>query len=202
MPIEVTDVGHSYRRGVPVLHGVSFDVADGELLALTGPSGSGKSTLLQLLGRLLSVQTGVISGRPPIDQIRWVFQMPTALGRRSAFDNVRLGVLGDRDGAAATERAMRAVGLGEVAGQRANTLSGGQLQRIQVARALVGRPPLVIADEPSAQLDRRATEAVIGALRAVRSATTTIIVATHDPTVAAACDRELRIHDGRISTDK
>jgi len=139
MPINVTDVWFGYRTGQSVVRGASFAVADGEMLALTGPSGSGKSTLLGLLGHLLRPQTGTITGAPALSDTRWIFQVPTALGRRTVLDNVRLALLLTTSEPSRTRTALDAlsrVGLDECATRRTNTLSGGQLQRVQVARAL------------------------------------------------------------------
>lgn len=201
MPVEVRDVRFGYNRRDATIVGATFSIADGEMVALVGPSGSGKSTLLQLLGRLLTPGAGKVLGLPDVAEIRWIFQTPTALGRRSALDNVRIGLLGTLAEPSLTSSAMAAlaqVGLAAHASQTASTLSGGQLQRVQVARALLGAPRLVLADEPTAQLDRHATDSVVAALRIVRAVNSCVVVATHDPVVAAACDRRLAVRDGVV----
>ncbi|MFO7549456.1 MAG: ATP-binding cassette domain-containing protein [Acidimicrobiia bacterium] len=173
----------------------------GQVIAVTGPSGSGKTTLLQLIGGLLHPQRGTIEGRPPPETIRWVFQTPTVLGRRTVLDNLLLGLhqrrLDTPTAAATARQALVAIGLGQLASRAAGSLSGGETQRVQIARALVGRPPLVLADEPTGQLDRSNTEQVIASLAALSTSDSTVVVASHDPLVAEACDRRFELRDGR-----
>lgn len=202
MPIEVKDLDFSYPAGPTVLTGVRLRIEDGESVALTGPSGSGKSTLLQLIGGLLRPTRGSVTLSYPARDIRWVFQAPTSLGRRSAVDNVALGLLLSRTARAGmledAHTALATVGLAEHAHQRASTLSGGQLQRVQIARALVGGPPLVLGDEPTAQLDHHSTDVVLQALHDAQTPTTSIILATHDHEVARRCDRIIQLQDGVV----
>lgn len=199
MPLTLDRVSFHYPGGAPLLADLCLRVSEGELIAVTGPSGSGKSTLLQILGGLLSPNSGTVSGLPEPRTIRWVFQVPTALSRRSVLANVRLGLLSEGlDRAEGESRAMAAldqVGLAGLAGRRAGTVSGGELQRIQLARALAARPSLVLADEPTAQLDRAAAADVIGALRQATVLNCSVIVATHDPQVAQVCDRIVSLRD-------
>lgn len=201
MPLTVEHVNFSYgqRR---VIADASFSVMQGDVVALTGPSGSGKTTLLQLIGGLLRPQSGAISGRLDPSAIRWVFQMPTALGRRTVIDNVLIGLLdrrlGSKEALSRAGAAVRSVGLSGWADRPANTLSGGELQRMQLARALVSEPELVLADEPTGQLDLTSTQDVVEALRSMSTRQSVVIVATHDPTVAGACDRVFDIRDGKV----
>ncbi len=212
-PIEALGLG-KVIRGREILADVDLRVEHGESVAVNGPSGSGKSTLLAVLGLLTGRSAGALAldGHPvPIDgrgrrrarrhrSIAWVPQSPLVLPGRCALDNVLIGsrFVGGSD--AAVEDALRAleqVGLGDAAGQDAATLSGGELQRLGVARALVGGARVVMADEPTASLDRASTGRVVDALRSVRGQAT-MLVATHDSVVAAACDRVLLLRDGRL----
>lgn len=203
MPITLHGVRFGYHPDELVLAGIDMELRPGDLVAVTGPSGSGKSTLLQIIGGLLNPQGGTIENRPRPQDVGWVFQIPTALGRRTALDNVIVSLLGERIGERQYRTqalgALESVGLSGKAHQPAHSLSGGELQRVQLARALVSAPPLVIADEPTAQLDRRSTEAVLRALVRARAATSTVVIATHDNQVAQACDRRLRLVDGVIT---
>jgi ABC-type lipoprotein export system ATPase subunit len=202
MPLNLTGVGFSYQDGEPVVTDLSLTIEDGSIVAITGPSGSGKTTLLQLIGGLLKPTTGTIAGRPPPGEIRWVFQTPTALTRRKVLDNVLLGIhqhrLDERTARAHALRAVSEVGLGTMEDRLAGSLSGGELQRTQIARTLVGSPPLVLADEPTGQLDRNNTLRVADALVQSRRPDSTVVVATHDPVVSERCDRQLELRDGRL----
>ena len=211
MSLVVAHVGHRYASSPPVLVDVSFVVHPGTLVALTGPSGSGKTTLLSIVGGLLRPSTGVVtldgeavepSARLRRTSIAWVFQGSNALLRRSVVDNVALRGLavGMSTGTARDEAAvaLEAVGLGHRLHRQAGTLSGGELQRMGIARALVGAPRLICADEPSSNLDQRSTEAVIDAL--VRASTTApTLVATHDPLVAARATVGYRLVNGALA---
>jgi putative ABC transport system ATP-binding protein len=221
--IDVRDVTKVYHRGaveVAALRGVSFTVEPGEFVAIVGPSGSGKTTLLDLLGCLAQPTRGTyhFEGRPVHDlddaalaalrnrRIGFVFQSFNLLPRLTALENVELPLVYAR--VPATERraraleALEAVGLGERVDHRATELSGGQMQRVAVARALVGRPGLVLADEPTGNLDRAATADVMRLLADVHAAGNTIALITHDPAVAAAAERVLAIEDGRVVSDR
>ena len=214
MSLAVVDVGHRYSaRSASVLVGVSMTIAAGESVALMGPSGSGKTTLLGILGLLFVPSEGslLLDGSPVPGRRRaalragafaWVFQGTNVLPRRTALDNAALGLLArgasQREAEAAAHKALAAVGVGHLAAKPANTLSGGELQRVCVARAIAARPRFILADEPTGQLDHANTEGVIDALVANRSIGTAVVIATHDPEVAAHCDRIVRLRDGRI----
>jgi ABC-type lipoprotein export system ATPase subunit len=202
-------------RGARILHDLDICVEAGESVAVTGPSGSGKSTLMAVLGLLSDRSAGalVIGGRAvPASsrgrrrarrsvRIGWVPQLPLVLPGRTALDNVLVGarfLTGD-DGpdVVGALGALERVGLEHAVDQDATSLSGGELQRLGVARALVSQADVVMADEPTASLDRTSTERVVEALGAVREGAT-LLVATHDPMVASACDRVLLLRDGRV----
>jgi putative ABC transport system ATP-binding protein len=202
----------SYRRGGrAILDRVSLDVARGEVLALLGPSGSGKSSLLALLAGLESPDEGDIrlDGAPVLvgdvrqrHRLGLVLQGYGLLSLLSAAENVEIalqarGVTGDAARAAAA-RALAELHLAEVADKLLEKLSGGQQQRVAVARALVTRPDAVLADEPTAELDHVAQDVVITRLRAAATSGAAVVVATHDPDLAARCTRQLRIRGGRL----
>ncbi len=220
MSLELIHVSHSYGAGRPVVvRGVSLAIAAGESVALMGASGSGKTTLLAILGLLTKPTAGHIylDGDPiaadgrSADSLRsscfaWVFQSANALGRRSALDNAALGLLtrgsGQREAAIVAREALEAVGVGHLAGREARSLSGGELQRVCIARALAVRPRFLFADEPTGQLDHATTVGVVEALLDNRPPGTAVVVATHDAEVAGRCGRILRIIDGRLEAAK
>ncbi|HVK74109.1 MAG TPA: ABC transporter ATP-binding protein [Kofleriaceae bacterium] len=198
------------------LDGIDLDVAAGELVALTGPSGSGKSTLLQILGcldrptsghyRFAGVDVGGLDrarqARFRNRYIGFVFQAFHLLDDATALENVALPLV--YAGAGADERRRRAaralaqVGIAALAHRRPAEMSGGQRQRVAVARALVTEPPLVLADEPTGNLDSRSTADVLDLLRAIHADGKTVVVVTHDEAVAAVATRRLEVRDGRV----
>ncbi|MEX2546225.1 MAG: ATP-binding cassette domain-containing protein [Chloroflexota bacterium] len=209
MSIELRSVSHRYGD-TPVLTDVDFTVSPAETVAIVGPSGSGKTTMLSILGGLLTPTNGEVlvdgrhiakQGRAPT-AVRWVFQTINLLGRRTALDNVRLGLhaLGrpDSETTAAAEAMLAAVGLAGFEEQPAMRLSGGEAQRVGIARALAARPRYVLADEPTGQLDHATSELIAHVLFAARPRETAIVTATHDRRIAERCDRECSIVDGRL----
>lgn len=215
MSVILSGITHRYGPGPPVLFDVSLAVATGEAVALTGPSGSGKTTLLAIIGLLTRPSAGRVlfdRAAPPhggaaLDRFRseafgWVFQTANALPRRTALDNAALGVLtrgaGHGEARAQAALALEAVGVGHLAAKEARTLSGGELQRVCIARALAARPRYVLADEPTGQLDHATTLDVIAALLDRRPAGTGVILATHDIEVARRCDRVVSLVDGQV----
>jgi len=218
-------VRKSYDKGKPteneVLHGVDLALGLGEFVALIGPSGSGKSTLLNVIGLLDRPDAGklFVEGRDTsrLDEhaltrlrghtIGFVFQYHYLLSAFSAIENVMMPLLLERGrpDAAMRERAaalLEKVGLARWAANPVGNLSGGQQQRVAVARALAMGPPLVLADEPTGNLDTKSADGVFELMREVNAANgTAFLVVTHDPRLAARCDRVVELVDGRIVTD-
>jgi lipoprotein-releasing system ATP-binding protein len=204
------------------LAGVDLIVGAGELTALVGPSSSGKSTLLNLIGLLDRPTAGriVLAGRDTsrldaraLTALRaralgFVFQFHHLLPAFTAVENVMLPAWGDRGVPppglrAAAEEILGAVGLADRLHQKASRLSGGQQQRVAIARAMVHRPPLVLADEPTGNLDTASSADVLALMRRFnRERATTFLIVTHDPRIAAACDRVVELVDGRIVRDE
>jgi len=223
--LELDGVRKSYNVGLPneaeVLHGVSLRIGRGEFVALIGPSGSGKSTLLNIVGLLEHMTAGSyrIDGEEVMglddaaltlrrrNTLGFVFQFHHLLPAFSALENVTLPAL-MREGRITTaqrERAravLAAVGLGDAMGKRPGELSGGMQQRVAIARALVLEPPLVLADEPTGNLDTASSDEVFALMRRMHAELhTSFLVVTHDPRLAARCDRVLELVDGRLVHD-
>ena len=218
---ELTDVTRVYPGHPPVraLRGVNLRVDDGELVGIVGPSGSGKSTLLNVLGTLDRADAGTVrvdghelstlSDRQlsalRAHRIGFVFQQFFLSPGVTALDNVADGLL--YTGLPLAERRRRAlqvlerVGLADRGHHRPNELSGGQSQRVAVARALVGRPSILLADEPTGALDSESGAAVLELLRELHESGTTIVVITHDHDVANMLPRQVHIRDGQIEAD-
>jgi putative ABC transport system ATP-binding protein len=219
--LELIDVVKEYPGDPPVvaLAGVSLRIDQGELVAIVGPSGSGKSTLLHVMGTLERPTRGVvrIAGEDTSTmsdkqlsglrarRLGFVFQQFFLLDGLSVVDNVADGLL-YRGGRIADRRqlaqtAIERVGLGHRRQHRPNQLSGGEQQRTAIARALAGRPALVMADEPTGNLDSATGTSILELLRELHEEGTTIVVITHDLDVAAAMARRIEIRDGRIIGD-
>jgi putative ABC transport system ATP-binding protein len=219
--LELVDVVKEYPGDPPVvaLAGVSLRVGMGELVAIVGPSGSGKTTLLHVMGTLERPTRGVvrIAGEDTSTmsdkqlsglrarRLGFVFQQFFLLDGLSVVDNVADGLL-YRGGRLAERRqqataAIERVGLSHRMRHRPNQLSGGEQQRTAIARALAGRPALVMADEPTGNLDSVTGAAILELLRELHDQGTTILVITHDHEVAAAMDRRIEIRDGRVLSD-
>ncbi|MGW4255939.1 ABC transporter ATP-binding protein [Streptomyces californicus] len=218
--VRVEDLHRSYGSGEAAVHalrGVSFDIPRGELVALKGRSGSGKTTLLNLVGGLDAPDGGRITvdgteivglGEKGLlelrrDRVGFIFQSFGLIPILSAAENVGVPLrLRKADPAERDERVallLSLVGLADHAEQRPGELSGGQQQRVAIARALANRPALLIADEPTGQLDAETGLAVMELLRAVvRSENVTALVATHDPQLLGLADRVLELSDGHI----
>ncbi|MDH3368090.1 MAG: ATP-binding cassette domain-containing protein [Gemmatimonadota bacterium] len=189
---------------------VNLTIEVGETVAIMAPSGAGKTTLLSILGGLTNPSAGRVTWgeaqrltqRDLATTVGWIFQTANVLGTRTTVENVALGLYGQ--GASRQKAESRAsdmlgvVGLDHMGRRRANSLSGGELQRLVVARALAGARALVLADEPTAQLDAATSETVVDAIFRARKSTTTLLMATHDPAVAERCDRRLDLRNGQV----
>jgi len=221
--IEITDVAKTYTMGeieVEALRGVNIDVHSGEFAAIMGPSGSGKSTLLNIIGcfdrptrgsyRLAGDDVSGLDADALAETrnrtLGFVFQSFNLLTRTTAVENVELplvyaGVhprLRRERAVAALER----VGLGDRLHHHPSQLSGGQQQRVAIARALVNQPRLVLADEPTGNLDSRASDEMMTLLGGLAGEGITIVLVTHEPDVAARARRVIVVHDGRIQEDR
>jgi ABC-type lipoprotein export system ATPase subunit len=209
--IEAADLTFGYRRGKPVVSGWSASIAGGEIAAIVGPSGSGKSTLLYVLGTLVRPWSGSLSlagsrvdhlGDGARSDIRsgiigFVFQDAILDPRRSIIDNVLEGAIYRGDSRATSMERARALldklEVGVEGKRRANDLSGGQMQRVALCRALLGNPALILADEPTGNLDRANAEVVEATLFEQARAGSAVVLVTHDEALAARCDRVFRL---------
>jgi putative ABC transport system ATP-binding protein len=220
--IELTDVGKTYRTGsleVAALRGVTLEIDEGEYVAVMGPSGSGKSTLMHILGcldvptagsyRLAGEDVGAMPESQLADvrnrRVGFVFQQFNLLASMSALRNVELPLTYRSVGRAQRrERALEAlerVGLGDRVDHKPGELSGGEQQRVAVARALVTQPDLLLADEPTGNLDSASTAAILGLLDELHGSDRTIVVITHEADVARRSKRIVRMLDGLVSDD-
>ncbi len=221
--ISVQDLRKTYDMGVTKVHalqGVDINIAENEYVALMGPSGSGKSTLMNLLGCLDTPTSGeyVLAGTNVStmtdgeladvrnSKIGFVFQTFNLLPRLSALDNVALPlVYAGWSKAKREERAaevLDAVGLGDRIDHKPNELSGGQRQRVAIARALVNRPSIILADEPTGNLDTKTSVEIMSILDRIHKLGNTVIVVTHEPDIAEHTHRIIRLRDGYVESDE
>jgi len=221
--LQIDDLRKVYRNGevtTQVLRGLSFEINAGEFVALLGPSGSGKSTLLSILGTLLRPTSGTFTmlGRDLVaasdaeltafrnQYIGFVFQYHHLLPDFTALENVMFPASTQtrRETPKAAARAamlLKRVGLADRMNYKATRLSGGQKQRVAVARALMNRPALVLADEPTGNLDRESAEQVMQLLAEINAESgTTFLISTHDADIARRCQRRITVVDGRLAS--
>lgn len=218
--LQVQNIKKSYHMGrvvVPALRGVSFDVEEGEFLTVLGPSGSGKSTLLHLIGCLDRPDEGEIlfEGRNVLilnddelaelrlKRIGFVFQFFNLLPRLTALENVKIPLalagISDKEADERARKLLELVGLGKRLNHRPSELSGGEQQRVAIARALINNPKLVLADEPTGNLDTKSGWEIVNLMRKLNEDIgQTFIVVTHDPQIAEAADRIIYLKDGLI----
>ena len=221
--ISVKELNKTYIMGptkVFALRGVTLDIQRNEFVALMGPSGSGKSTLMNLLGCLDTPTSGEywlnginVSTMEDNDlaevrnkEIGFIFQTFNLLPRLSALENVALPlVYAGMSKAARRDRAMQvldAVGLGDRVEHKPNELSGGQRQRVAIARALVNDPSIILADEPTGNLDTKTSIEIMGILEKIHQQGNTVILVTHEPDIAEHAHRSVRLRDGMVESDE
>ncbi|MBI2288411.1 MAG: ABC transporter ATP-binding protein [Chloroflexi bacterium] len=192
--IELEDVTKVYRMGkveIPALRGVSLNIQPGEMVAIIGASGSGKSTLMNIIGCLDKPSSG-----------RYIFD--GLLSRATALANVELPLIysGGRHKQKRAKEALERVGLKDRANHKPTELSGGELQRVAIARALINNPPLILADEPTGNLDSVSTNEIISIFRRLNQEGITIVMVTHEMDIAAQTQRTIRLHDGKLVSDE
>lgn len=220
--IHIKDIGRKYVIGSEVIHAlksVSLDINKGEFVALMGPSGSGKSTLMNILGCLDTPSKGdyILNGTNVSQmtdnelaevrnkEIGFVFQTFNLLPRSTSLDNVALPLIyagaGKRERDERATKALENVGLGNRITHKPNELSGGQRQRVAVARALINNPSIILADEPTGNLDTKTSIEIMGLLEEIHSKGNTIILVTHEEDIAQHAHRIVRMRDGLIEKD-
>jgi putative ABC transport system ATP-binding protein len=220
--INIKDIGRKYVIGAEVIHAlksVSLDIFKGEFVALMGPSGSGKSTLMNILGCLDTPSKGdyILNGinvsqmsddelaEVRNKEIGFVFQTFNLLPRSTSLDNVALPLVyagvNKKDRDARSQKALENVGLGNRVTHKPNELSGGQRQRVAVARALINNPSIILADEPTGNLDTKTSIEIMGLLEEIHSKGNTIILVTHEEDIAQHAHRIVRMRDGLIEKD-
>jgi putative ABC transport system ATP-binding protein len=223
MLIHMRGITKTYQMGthtVVALDQADLDVEANEYVALMGPSGSGKTTFMNIIGCLDTPTSGHyhLDGEDITDlgedalayirnkRIGFVFQTFNLLPRATAFQNIELPLIyAGVDGTSRRERVWRSletVGLADRAGHRPNELSGGQRQRVAIARALVNDPAIILADEPTGNLDTRAGEEIMDVFQMLNESGNTVIVVTHDDDIASRARREIRLRDGRVESDR
>lgn len=200
MRVELDDLGHAFPGTPALFEHVSGVLEPGEVYSLTGPSGSGKSTLLAILAGWIRPTAGTVH-RVDVETVGWVFQNPFGVPGRSAADHIALAFLArgaePRDADAAARATLDRFGLGSRAATPFRALSGGEAQRLMLARGISAEPDLLLVDEPTAQLDARTAVEVNDAIRAASSPTTIVVVATHDARTRDACTQHIDLGTDR-----
>ena|SRR6218665_1559589 len=220
--IKLTEIAKSYKIGTEIIHAlrsVSLDIYKNEYVALMGPSGSGKSTLMNVLGCLDSPSSGeyVLNGKSVAKmldnelaevrnkEIGFVFQSFNLLPRSTALDNVMLPLIyagfSKEQRLARAKEVLEQVGLGERMMHKPNELSGGQRQRVAIARALVNKPAIILADEPTGNLDSKTSVEIMGLLEEIHKQGNTIVLVTHEEDIAQHAHRIVRLKDGVVERD-
>jgi len=225
--IELVEITKIYGAGdaqIAALDGVSLSIFPGEFVAIMGPSGSGKSTLMNILGCLDRPTSGsyLLAGEDVSDltktqlalirnrRLGFIFQSYNLLPRTSALENVLLPLIYSRNGASVPDDlqqakaldALAAVGLADRAAHQPHELSGGQAQRVAIARALINDPAMILADEPTGNLDSKSGSEIMGILNTLNAQGRTIVMVTHDAEVARWASRVIRFLDGKIASDE
>ncbi|NCT16830.1 MAG: macrolide ABC transporter ATP-binding protein [Flavobacteriaceae bacterium CG_4_8_14_3_um_filter_34_10] len=220
--IKIRQITRDFKMGNEILHvlkGIDLDIERGEYVALMGPSGSGKSTLMNLLGCLdtptsgsyelnganVSKMTDDALAEIRNKEIGFVFQTFNLLPRTTALENVALPMVyagvGKKDRIKRAKEVLTDVGLADRMEHKPNELSGGQRQRVAVGRALVNKPSIILADEPTGNLDSKTSEEIMMLIDAIHQAGNTVIVVTHEEEVAQRAKRVIRLRDGRVESD-
>ncbi|NJD03599.1 MAG: ABC transporter ATP-binding protein [Ruminiclostridium sp.] len=221
--IKISNMCKVYKMGINVvnaLNNVSLNIGKHEFVAIIGPSGSGKSTLMNMLGCLDMPTTGTyeLDGKEVSElsddqlaeirnkKIGFIFQGFNLIQKLNAIENVELPLVyqgvGSKERRKRSIKALEVVGLGDRIHHKPNELSGGQQQRVAIARALVNDPPIILADEPTGNLDSKSGQEVIHTLKELHQCGNTIILITHDPNIAAMAERVVRLQDGEIIEDR
>jgi putative ABC transport system ATP-binding protein len=221
--IQMTDVSKIYTMGaeeVRALDRVSLTISDGDFVAIVGPSGSGKSTLMNIIGCLDVADSGeyCLDGQAIEDysenelaeirnrKLGFIFQSFNLLAKLTALENVELPLIyqgvGNRERRSRAKEALTRIGLGDRLHHRPAELSGGQQQRVAIARAIVTRPSLILADEPTGNLDQQTGQEILSLLREIHSQGNTVVVITHDEHIASLAGRIVHILDGRIEPEE
>jgi putative ABC transport system ATP-binding protein len=221
--IQMKNVSKVYTMGkeeVRALDGVSLTIQDGDFVAIIGPSGSGKSTLMNIIGCLDVADSGeyILDGQAIEDyseeelavirnqKLGFVFQSFNLLSKLSALENVELPLIyqgvGNHERRKRAREALERIGLGDRTRHRPSELSGGQQQRVAIARALVTRPSLILADEPTGNLDQKTGQEIIELLQEIHRLGNTVVVITHDEHIASQAGRKIRLLDGSIAEEE
>jgi putative ABC transport system ATP-binding protein len=220
--LQLRGITRDFKMGAQIVHvlkGIDLDIYKNQYVALMGPSGSGKSTLMNLLGCLDTPTSGsyVLNGSDASalddnalaeirnNEIGFVFQTFNLLPRSTALDNVALPLVyagwGKEERIARAQEVLEQVGLGDRMDHKPNQLSGGQRQRVAVARALVNRPALILADEPTGNLDSKTSVEIMKLFDAIQAAGNTVVLVTHEEDIAQHAKRVIRLVDGNIDSD-